>query len=216
MHVLDLLNIDAEILRVFEGNWSANRHGQVSFYTYDLEGNIVSSELLSLAQCKPATKGSAFFLGSTALQCRNVIFSNTYTDALIYLNMNAKILQSHQYSIIITGSTLIQEHIHHYLSLLPAVRCFYTLFPATLIGDIQDCQIDHFINNRNFQYELRGNQILTCVDGLRHSTQVSDFKYWKHIQDNRKRPSIKRMKPNKNKTTFYHLWKSTLELAIDI
>ncbi len=216
MSVLDLLNIDFNILTMFKDNWSSNRHGQVSFYTYDLEENIVSTELLGLAQCIPSSKGTAFILGSTALQCRNILFSDTYTNALIYLNINAKILELDKYAVIITGDSPNEEHIHYYTSLLPAVRCFYTLFPATTKGDIQDCQIDHFINKRNFKYELRGDQIIACVDGSRHSTQVSDFKYWKHIQAIRKRPSIKCLKPLKKKSSYYQLWKSTLELATDL
>lgn len=215
MDVLDLLNIAPKILNVFHGHWSANRHGQISFFTYDLNGNIVSSELLGLSQCQPAKKGSAFFLGSNALQYRNILFSDTYTNVLIYLNINAKRIDIDQYVIMITTDKPNEEHIHYYTSLVPTAKCYYTLFPASIDGDIQDCQIDHFINRRKFQYELREDQIKTYVDGLCHSTLVSDFKYWKHIQAIKKRPSIKRVKPNKNKTTFYHLWKSTLELAFD-
>ncbi len=213
MNVLDLLSIAPHILDLFKDNWSENRHGQVSFYTYDLEKNIVSTELLGLAHCTPSTKGSAFIVGSSALQCRNILFSDTYTNALIYLNINAKILQIDQYAVFVTGATPNEEHIHYYTSLLPTARGFYTLFPATVYGDILDCQIDHFMNRRKFQFEVNAKNIITNVDGKTYATIKSEFKYWKHMQLIKKRPTIKRIKPNKNKLSYYELWKSTLERA---
>lgn len=204
--ILSYRGVEIEIQRLFSKYASQHRNGQITFDFFDREGRFIDNEILSLHRVKQSSFGISQW--NLSENIRSVFISDSYASMICFASQFKSRISFDEASFIIIGANFDHELLASSFQNIPKTAKINTVFSASILGRIMDCQVENIIQKRDCSFTLSKNKVLLKDKSKERFREVSihDFALWKYCKAMGMNQYVKTYKPKKDGIeSFYQL-----------
>lgn len=173
--ILTYKGVEKDIQRLFAKFASQDREGRITFGFFDLNGEKVDSEVLTLHKLKQAS------FGVSALQVsdntRSVFVSDSYASLIYFANQFKSRIAFDEAGFVVIGAEFNQRMLREVFREIPKKVKVNTVFSTSILGRIMDCKIQDLMLNRNCTYRLNKDLIQVKSEKTNRESRASLFNF---------------------------------------
>ena len=197
--LLDIKGVDRKVQHLFSEVLFEDEIGRLYVNYYDIKGEVVDRELLSVTRLTASSGGISGFSTVAPHLVRVLFISDSITNLIFHLKGYLRYYDIAHSAFIATGSRLDRSQFVEIIQQYHAVKQYYSVYGNSLLGKIKDCKVQHWINGEDCLFRIEENFVYSEFRKQVFKMESKEFTLRDHLRQVAVRQTLKTKKPKNKK-----------------